>query len=332
MAERVGKNLWRLDIPLVGNPLKNLNSYLLTGPRSLLIDTGFRQGPCRAAMERQLEEIGVDRDRLDIFLTHLHSDHMGLAPELIRPGCRVYIGRVDGARLTAPDQEGRWRTIFTEYVRDGFSPEEMERLWDTNPAKVAAPPPWDGYTFLEDGDVLTYGESRLRCVLTPGHTPGYLCLYDEESRRLFCGDHVLFHITPNICRWDGVEDSLGDYLRSLERVKSLEVTELLPAHRSETGDLCRRAEELAAHHARRIENAWETVRRRPGLTAYEIAGHMAWSIRCRSWEDFPLTQKFFAVGEALAHLDYLEARGRVERRERAGKWTYHALTGNTNIL
>ena len=59
---------------------------------------------------------------------------------------------------------------------------------------------------------------------------------------------------------------------------------------------------------------------------------MAWSIRCRSWEDFPLTQKFFAVGEALAHLDYLEARGRVERREMAGKWTYHALTGNTNIL
>ena len=51
MAERIGKNLWRLDIPLVGNPLKNLNSYLLTGPRSLLIDTGFRQNPCRAAME-----------------------------------------------------------------------------------------------------------------------------------------------------------------------------------------------------------------------------------------------------------------------------------------
>lgn len=196
MAERIGKNLWRLDIPLVGNPLKNLNSYLLTGPRSLLIDTGFRQDPCRAAMEDQLEEIGVDRDRLDIFLTHLHSDHTGLAPELIRPGCRVYIGRVDGARLTAPDQEGRWRNIFAEYVRNGFSPEEMERLWDTNPAKVAAPPPWDGYTFLEDGDVLTYGESCLRCVLTPGHTPGHLCLYDGESRRLFCGDHVLFHITP----------------------------------------------------------------------------------------------------------------------------------------
>ena len=80
MAEQIVEDLWRLDIPLVGNPLKNLNSYLITGQRSLLIDTGFRQEPCREAMERQLAEVGVDRDRMDIFLTHLHSDHTGLAP------------------------------------------------------------------------------------------------------------------------------------------------------------------------------------------------------------------------------------------------------------
>ena len=103
MAERLAEDLWRLDIPLVGNPLKNLNSYLLTGERSLLIDTGFRQQSCREAMERQLAETHVDRDRLDIFLTHLHSDHTGLAPELIRPGCRVYIGRVDGAVMERVD-------------------------------------------------------------------------------------------------------------------------------------------------------------------------------------------------------------------------------------
>ena len=62
MAERLAEDLWRLDIPLVGNPLKNLNSYLLTGERSLLIDTGFRQQSCREAMERQLAETHVDRE------------------------------------------------------------------------------------------------------------------------------------------------------------------------------------------------------------------------------------------------------------------------------
>ena len=58
MAEQITENLWRLDIPLVGNPLKNLNSYLIVGQRSMLIDTGFRQEPCRAAMEHPLPELG----------------------------------------------------------------------------------------------------------------------------------------------------------------------------------------------------------------------------------------------------------------------------------
>ena len=329
MAERIAEGLWRLDVPLVGNPLKNLNSYLMIGERSLLIDTGFRQEPCREAVERQLAEIGVDRSRLDIFLTHLHSDHTGLAPELVRPGGRVFIGRTDGARMAAYQDAEAWRDLYKEYVREGFSAAEMEALWDTNPAKNAGPIPYDGYQTLEDGDELVYGGHTLRCVLTPGHTPGHLCLYEPDAGWLFSGDHVLFRITPNICRWTGVADSLGDYLGSLNKVRSLPVKLLLPAHREETGDLRKRVDELTAHHIRRIENAWEAVRERPGLTAYEIAGQMAWSIRCRNWGEFPLTQKFFAVGEALAHLDYLTVRGRLERRLDGNQVRYFAVDGDT---
>ena len=329
MAERLTNDLWRLDIPLVGNPLKNLNSYLLLGERSLLIDTGFRQRPCREAMERQLAETGVDRDRLDIFCTHLHSDHTGLAPELIRPGCRIFIGEIDGPGLRRSADAAYWETMNRMYIRDGFSREEMDRLWGTNPAKNSAPPWREGlHTFLPDGAELHYGGHTLRCVLTRGHTPGHLCLYDPDCRRLFSGDHILFHITPNICRWQGVRDALGDYLTSLDRTAELDVAELYPAHRPETGDLRARTAELKAHHARRLEDTLRTVAETPGLNAYEIAGRMRWSIRCRSWEDFPLTQKFFAVGEAMAHLDYLEARGRVHGRETAGKRVYFAGAGD----
>ena len=329
MAEQIEAGLWRLDIPLVGNPLKNLNSYLLTGERNLLIDTGFRQDPCREAMARQLQEIGADPDRTDIFLTHLHSDHAGLAPELIRPGCRIFISGTDLPGLEDAMSPERWRRMYREYERNGFSPEETAQLWCGNPAQNAGAGRWDPslYTALADGAELTYGGRRLRCILTPGHTPGHLCLYEPERRWLFCGDHVLFHITPNICRWSGVRDSLGDYLESLERVKELPVERLLPAHRAETGDLRARAEELRLHHLRRLENALDIVRRRPGLTAYDIAGEMRWSIRCRDWGDFPVTQKFFAVGEALSHLDYLEVRGLVERRSEREHDVYFAADG-----
>lgn len=314
MAERLAENLWRLEIPLAGNPLKTLNSYLLTGERSLLIDTGFRQDPCREAMERELSAVGADRDRMDIFLTHLHSDHTGLAPELIRPGCRIFMGRCDGVRMLAGQSRAFWERTYAGFVTEGFSREEMAALWDTNPARTAGPVPYEGYVFLEDGDTLPLGDRALRCVLTPGHTPGHLCLWDAAAGRLFSGDHVLFHITPNICRWEGVADSLGDYLQSLARVESLPVRELLPAHRRDRGELRERIAELKAHHARRLSDAMDAVRDDPGLTAYEIAGRMAWSIRCRDWADFPLTQKYFAVGEALAHLDFLCRRGRAERR------------------
>ena len=86
--------------------------------------------------------------------------------------------------------------------------------------------------------------------------------------------------------------------------------------------------ELRAHHARRLADTLEAVRRRPGQTAYEVAGAMRWDIRCRSWEDFPLTQKWFAVGEALSHLDYLVCRGQIIRREEDGLRRYDPAEGD----
>ena len=37
MAERIAEDLWRLDIPLEGSPLKNLNSYLIRGDRKSVV-------------------------------------------------------------------------------------------------------------------------------------------------------------------------------------------------------------------------------------------------------------------------------------------------------
>ncbi len=320
MAQYIAEGLWRLDIPLAGSPLKNLNSYLLTGGgRSLLIDTGFRTPACLAAMERELAETGVDREALDIFLTHLHSDHAGLAPQLLRGDGRILISGRDADGLAACQTEDYWRRMYASYAENGFPENELEELWYTNSAKTEGPRDWDGSCLrLADGDALRYGGAELRCVLTPGHTPGHMCLFDAENRRLFSGDHVLFHITPNICRWTTMPDALGSYLESLGRVRELDVSLLLPAHRSETGDLRARVDELRAHHARRLDATLRAVTEHPGLTACAVAGLTPWRIRSRSWAEFPPMQRFFAVGETLAHLDYLALRGRV-RSERAGE-------------
>lgn len=311
MAIELRPGLWRLDIPLEGNPLKNLNSYLILGPRSLLIDTGFCWPCCREAMNRQLDEIGVDRDHMDIFLTHMHSDHSGLAPELIRPGCEIFISEIDGPRIVVPQDRERWDRWYLLHQKEGFSPEEIAQSTGHTPSQDGAPRTIPSFHLIRDGYTFDYAGHHLRSIWTPGHTPGHMCLYDETEQWLFSGDHVLFHISPNICRWSGVEDSLGDYLDSLRAIRDLPVQLLLPAHREETGKLAPRVDELLDHHEMRLNNTLQVVAEEPGLTGYQIAGRMRWRIRSKSWEDFPLTQKFFAVGETLAHLDYLEVRGLV---------------------
>jgi glyoxylase-like metal-dependent hydrolase (beta-lactamase superfamily II) len=317
MSEKIGDNLWRLDIPLVGSPLKNLNSYLVRGERNLLIDTGFRKPACRDALFRQLEQLGVDLNRTDLFLTHLHSDHTGLAMELHRPGCRIYMSETDGGLLAASSTR-RWESLYRRYQADGFQAEEMEHLWHGNPAKESAPLKFCGCSPLREGDELCCGGYRFRCVETPGHTPGHMCLYEPDRRILVSGDHVLYHITPNITRWETMPDALGSYLLSLKKIRDLPVETVLPAHRGVEGPLQERVDELIRHHHRRLDEALRTIREYPGLNAYQAAGHMKWSIRCNSWEEFPLTQKFFAVGEALSHLDYLAIRGQIVRRTENG--------------
>ena len=64
----------------------------------------------------------------------------------------------------------------------------------------------------------------------------------------------------------------------------------------------------------------------PGLTAYDLSGKMSWRVhgRSNSWADFPLSQKWFAVGETAAHLEYLMKRGRARREFNGRVWHYFA--------
>ena len=41
---------------------------------------------------------------------------------------------------------------------------------------------------------------------------------------------------------------------------------------------------------------------------------MTWNVDADSWDSFPVTQSFFATGEAFAHLRYLEDKGKIERK------------------
>jgi glyoxylase-like metal-dependent hydrolase (beta-lactamase superfamily II) len=158
---------------------------------------------------------------------------------------------------------------------------------------------------------------EFRCIHTPGHTPGHVCLYNEKNRLMFLGDQLLFDITPNISFRARPENALEQYLQSLQKLKAYDVTLPLVGHRENSGNYYARIDELIRHHELRLRSLVAIIKANPGINGYEAASKMKWSIR-GGWDDFPPGQKWFAVCEAQAHIDYLIHEGKASIEENKG--------------
>ena len=156
------------------------------------------------------------------------------------------------------------------------------------------------------------GDYHFKCVTTPGHTLGHICLYEPDKKILLAGDHILIDITPNIQCWSDTANHLKDYLASLDKIGQLDIDLVLPGHRRLIDNPKARIEELKNHHAHRLDEVLGILEKGP-QSAFQTAAQMTWDIDCESWDQFPVAQKWFALGEAISHLRYLEEAGRIAR-------------------
>ena len=102
MIEEIFTNLYKIDIPLPKNPLKAINSYVIkASERNLIIDTGWNQDECMNAMLAGLRELGVDIKKTDFFITHLHSDHLGLVSTLAPDTSKIFFNQPDADRFNS---------------------------------------------------------------------------------------------------------------------------------------------------------------------------------------------------------------------------------------
>lgn len=319
MLTKVYENpdIFKIEVPLPNNPLKNLNTYVIQhNGESLIVDTGFNRPECREALFAGLEELAVDWEKTNLFLTHLHSDHSGLAATVMhgRPGV-IYMSKIDHDYLGWVLNGDRWEVSDGIYRKQGFTEDQVAWLRYENPARGFEPDYFFDASIVADGDEVYVGDYCFRCICVPGHTPGQTCLYLPEKKLLLCADHILFDITPNITSWVAVEDSLGDYLDSLVKIRQFPIETALPAHRQTHADVYARIREILHHHLLRLEDTLDAVEQHPGAHATQIGACLKWSMRGKTWEEFPLSQRWFAVGETMAHLDYLIKRGFVEETE-----------------
>ncbi len=156
---------------------------------------------------------------------------------------------------------------------------------------------------------------RVKCVETPGHTRGHMCLYEPNERVFVAGDYILKDITPNIQLWSDERDPLREYLESLDKVYDTDLELVLPGHRAVFGNCRQRIQELRLHHQNRADEVL-FILEKGSEDAFGVASQMSWDIHYGSWDRAPLLQKWLATGEAIAHLKYLEVKGMVRKETR----------------
>jgi len=314
VAEEILKNLYKIEIPLPGSPLKALNSYVIRTPkRNLIIDTGWDREECRNAMEAGLRELGVELGKCDFFITHRHTDHLGLVSNLTKETSKIYFNQPDADFIE--ESAVRWNDSFKYARMSGLPERELQTVLDGHPGYKYRTKGRLAFTILKEGDPLNIGEYSFKCMETPGHTEGHMCLYEPSKKIFISGDHILNDITPNIQLWSDEWNPLKEYLISLDKVYEFDIDLLLPGHREIFGDCKKRIVELKEHHRRRIDEIL-SILRNGSKNAFQVASEMSWDIAdvYDSFDLFPVAQKWFATGEAIAHLKYIEEKGMIRRK------------------
>jgi len=310
----------RMQLPFA---LDHINLWLLEdGEGWAVVDTGVNDEGTRAAWKTVLAGKRVTR----VICTHFHPDHMGLAGWLCAEhgiDLTATLGEwLYGRMLSLEGGDDYHANQVEHYRRAGFDESMRAGVRERSGSyrhRVAPLPA--RISEIRDENLLTIGGKRWRVVTGSGHSPEHACLFCEELGVLISGDQVLPRISPIVGVWpqqpDG--DPLGDFLASLQKLKTLPADSLvLPSHglpfggRSE-GSLHARCDDLARHHEKRLGHL------RAAAGEPRTALHLARTLFRR---ELDAQQVGFAVGETLAHANYLVARGEMVREMRDGVWAF----------
>lgn len=319
MLKEIYPNIYQLEIPLRNNPLKALNCFIIKDEKSLVIDTGFDTEENRQILFDALQELSIDPKKTSLFLTHLHSDHTGLASYLAEEGVKVFMGPIDGQILkeSAYETSPHWMRIVALSQKQGLQEDKLN-IQD-HPGFRFRPKSVPELHLTKEGDIFTIGGYHLEVIDLHGHTPGLQALYEREKGLLFSGDHLLMTITPNITYWgEETGDSLGIYLKNLDVVEKMDLRQIFSSHRQLPTNFRERIQELKDHHEHRLAESLDILKRRGPSTVRDVTKELSWDIRAKDWDDFPSSQKWFAAGEAHAHLRHLQELDKVSCEEKDG--------------
>ena len=300
----------RMPLPFA---LNHINLWLLEdGDSWTVIDTGYNVERSREIWDDSLGKIagGGPVDRL--ICTHFHPDHLGLAGWFVEKfGTSLWMTYAEWLQAhvavseTVTHDFDRW----VDFYRDNGASEKMTLGFKE--VREAFSDPWyrlpETVRRIQDNEVITIGGRAWHIITGGGHSHEHASLWCPELNVLISGDQILPRISSNISLWytepDG--DPLRHYFESFDKFRHIpEDVLVLPSHDYPFRGMHGRLDDLRAHHQERLDVALEFC------AEPQTAADVIPSLFTREIGVFEFS---FAMGETLAHLNYLVTEGSLER-------------------
>lgn len=170
------------------------NCYVIideSSKKAVMIDPGDNA----SYLKLKIDELGVNVET--ILLTHAHFDHVGAVKDLKDAyDCKVYLTKEE-EKFIISDSAG----LFGK----------LPKIYD----------------FIQDGDIVSIGDLKIKAISTPGHTKGGICYLVED--KVFTGD-TLFQ--GSVGRSDFPGGNFDELISSIEtKLMVLDGnTEVYPGH------------------------------------------------------------------------------------------------------
>ena len=306
-----GVHWLRMALPFA---LDHINLWMLEDGESwTLVDTGLANAPTRAQWDQVFSAMLGARTVRRILVTHFHPDHAGnagwlcerfAAPLWITQGeyLTAHAVRAGAAGFVAEATLALFRAHGLDEARLGqlgMRGNHYRRLVGELPTS---------YRRIIDGESIAVGGRAWRVITGYGHAPEHASLYCEALGLVISGDMLLPTISTHVGVWptDPEGDPLGYFLSSIRRYRELPADVLvLPSHGLPFRGAHARVAQLEAHHEVRLAELLQAC----GEAPRSAADVLALIFR----RPLDTQQMFFAMGEAIAHLHYLERAGRLRR-------------------
>ena len=306
--------LWlRMPLPFA---LDHINLWLLAERDGwTVVDCGYGNATTRELWEAHFAKTLEGRPVTRIIATHFHPDHLGNARWLMeRFGCPVVMTQAEFLTAHAVLEQRATHShadTCALFAAHGMAPDYVAALVARgNHYRRGVPEVPGRFERMLHGDDVAAGGTAWRIICGHGHSPEHASLHSPARGLLISGDMLLPRISTNVsvapAEPDG--DPLTRFLDSIAAIALLPPeTLVLPSHGLPFRGIALRVAQLRSHHSDRLAELVDAI---SAAGAPVSASDMVPVLFRR---ELDLQQRFFAMGEAIAHLNHLWHRHGIRR-------------------